>query len=542
MPDGHRLAQWIAWILLAAAAGLFLRVGLLVLPADLAQADPPAHFTTGVMLHDFLRHPGSQPVRFAECFYVKYPKVAFGHWPPVFYVLEALWFFIFGTKIIAAKWLCGLIAAACAAVLFLRICRFEDWPYAALFSAVFLASPFVEREGWRIMSDLLVALLVFLALTALSDYFAGGNGQDAWRFAAWSVLAILTKPTAWLLLGVMIAGPALSRRTKLYTSANYWLPLVATGAAAAPFFLGVGALQFGYPLRLAGLLHRLAAMSGNISSLLWAGILLVTMLAAAALFWWLHRDRKLGAGSVQGVVFLLWIAAQFALLLVAPLTREWDRYFLASFAPAIFLLARGTATVERQFAAKGFGHTKIAAALVCAGAVAVGATVNPVRTTAFSQAAAALPIRPEPVFIAVESDSAGEGALIAKRLEQDRYRSSFLVRGSKLLSVSDWSRTTYQLRYRDPAAVRQAIDENRVDFAVIDTSAPAMPSTPLLESALADSAWRWTVTERIPVVLGRRRGELRVYRRDSPKPAGQAHLSVELGPERGGRIVTCEER
>jgi hypothetical protein len=42
------------------------------------------------MVHDYvLDFPWPNPLRFAQAFYDYYPKVAFGHWPPFFYVVEA---------------------------------------------------------------------------------------------------------------------------------------------------------------------------------------------------------------------------------------------------------------------------------------------------------------------------------------------------------------------------------------------------------------------------------------------------------------------
>jgi hypothetical protein len=291
---------------------------------------------------------------------------------------------------------------------------------------------------------------------------------------------------------------------------------------------------------LAGLLHRLAVILGRVSVALWAAILVLAAGAAVALYRWL-RGRELPFLATEAAVFLLWIVLQSALLALAPLTREWDRYFIASLAPALLLTARVCSFLDSRIPANGFAAGKLAAAAACAAAIATGARVHPIATTAYSQAAGSIPVRREPVVLAVESDAAGEGALIAKRLEQDRFRSSYVVRGSKLLSVSDWSLTVYRLKSRDAAAVREALDANLVDFVVIDRSAPPLPSTPLLETALRDSAWRWDIVARIPVALGRRHGDLLVYRRESPKPSGNAPVSVELGPERGGRIMRCED-
>src|SRR5947209_3781016 len=46
--------------------------------------DEPAHFVTGLMIRDYIASgfPGS-PVKFAENYYLHYPKVAFGMWGPL---------------------------------------------------------------------------------------------------------------------------------------------------------------------------------------------------------------------------------------------------------------------------------------------------------------------------------------------------------------------------------------------------------------------------------------------------------------------------
>src|SRR5688572_12835379 len=52
--------------------------------------DEPAHFVTGLMVRDYVANglPGS-PMAFARDYYLHYPKVAFGQWPPILYVVQA---------------------------------------------------------------------------------------------------------------------------------------------------------------------------------------------------------------------------------------------------------------------------------------------------------------------------------------------------------------------------------------------------------------------------------------------------------------------
>src|ERR1700730_1585230 len=58
--------------------------------------DEGAHYVTGLMVHDYIvRHHFDSFQAFAENYYLHYPKVAIGHWPPFFYVVEAAWMLVF---------------------------------------------------------------------------------------------------------------------------------------------------------------------------------------------------------------------------------------------------------------------------------------------------------------------------------------------------------------------------------------------------------------------------------------------------------------
>ena len=146
---------------------------------ELASSDPPAHFTSGVMVYDYLRTAlGADPIRFAEGFYVRYPKVAIGHWPPGYYAVQTIWYFLFGVSVWSVQWLSAATAAGLAWLLFRRL-RASSGNNAALAAAlVFLAMPLVQRAAWQVMSDLLTGLFVFLAVLAFSDLL---DNPRRWR-------------------------------------------------------------------------------------------------------------------------------------------------------------------------------------------------------------------------------------------------------------------------------------------------------------------------------------------------------------------------
>jgi hypothetical protein len=529
------------WLFLLLAISLQIRAGAILLPGDLFEADPPAHFTTGAMLHDFVRRPSLQPLPFAECFYVQYPKVAFGHWPPVFYVLEAGWFLLFGAKIAAARVLCVCIAAACAVVLYRR-CR-DRWSawYAVAACAVFLAFPVIQSEAWRIMSDLLLALFVFLALGSLSDFLIKGERKSVLWLAAWSGIAILTKATGWLLLGPILAGPLIVRRTGVYGTFTYWLGVASIGIISAPYFIWMNSLRLGYPTLIQGHIHRLGVILKRLTVVHYAaGVLL--LLVVIALLFRLWRSAEVKGSAVFSIVLSFWVVCQFVFIQVVPMTPELQRYYIPSIAPLAFLIAGAVFKVDEWLESRGLPYGKAVAAILCAAALAASGKANLYSTKAFSKVSASIPVTERPTVLLIESDAQGEGAMIAARLEQDPKRSSYILRSSSALSTSKWSGGSYTLRYKEPVEVREALERNFVTYTVMDTSAPPSPATELVKAVLNDPAAGWQLNARIPVERGpRRRGELLIYRRE-PFGIQGVPTSVQLGLDRASKVLTCGAR
>src|SRR5882672_8564885 len=112
---GRWLSRWIFYFCCSAAlqwvAGAF-RSGFGANP------DEPAHYLTGLMVRDYVAQffPGP-PIAFAQNYYLHYPAVAFGHWPPMFYVLQAFWTLAAPVSHSSLLVLMAALTAATAAVL-----------------------------------------------------------------------------------------------------------------------------------------------------------------------------------------------------------------------------------------------------------------------------------------------------------------------------------------------------------------------------------------------------------------------------------------
>jgi len=61
--------------------------------------DESAHFVTGRMVADYLStFPHTPMLQFAKYSYIHRPKIAIGHYPPLFYFIQGLWFLLFGAS------------------------------------------------------------------------------------------------------------------------------------------------------------------------------------------------------------------------------------------------------------------------------------------------------------------------------------------------------------------------------------------------------------------------------------------------------------
>src|SRR6202789_3395670 len=145
--------------------------------------DESAHFITGLMIRDYVAsgfHEG--PVRYAESYYLHYPKVAFGMWGPLLHITEAGWMLVFPPSRITALVLMALITALTALFLYRALRDEVGTPLALLAAIMFIAVPNVQTYGAMVMSDGLVALMDFLAAMAFARYLDTENWKYSGQF------------------------------------------------------------------------------------------------------------------------------------------------------------------------------------------------------------------------------------------------------------------------------------------------------------------------------------------------------------------------
>lgn len=537
-----RLETGACVLLLAIAVALQGRMAAGVLGGDLAAPDPPAQFTTGVMVHDYLRSGlGSNPVAFAESFYVRFPKVAFGHWPPVYFALQAVWYLVFPISAASARILSAAIALTIAAAIFLRLHRSCGSMAACAAAAVFLSFQGIQLAAWEVMSDLLTGLFVLLAVLSLSTFLEEPRRRrSAWYFALWSSAALLTKGSSFALAPFALLAPLLAWRPRCFSVIWYWVSGIACAIASAPFYILVARMGFGYSLSPPATgpnpsfskFVYLTKLWGMAPPLVWA-------LAAVGLAVALHnrwRNANGGAATTDALLGGAWILAQVLSLMAFSLTQE-ARVFIPALAPAAILVGFCICQIQRTLRHRPV--LAIAAPAALALLCIAGCGAAPVlRIEGYRAAVDAIPYRPEGCLMLASAGSNGEGAIVAGRLAHDPWRSGIVLRASSLLAESSWSGSRYRSLFTSADEVGKYLMDLPVRYVLLDDSTAPWPFQKLVDEAIRASPRDFALLGRFPIHRsGRYLGEVRVYENRGAGERRPAVVRVRLGLERGGRSL-----
>jgi hypothetical protein len=178
--------------------------------------DASAHVVNSMLIHDYLlKGIGQNPLRFAEQYHIHYPKVAIGAWPPLYYVIAALWMLVFGVNKTALLVLVALTAGAMATLIGALIWRWWH-PLAGILTACFwVFLPQIIFGSTIFILDIAVALAQFLALLALVRFWEKRTIAAAAQFGFLAAAAIYTKGNATAL--------ALFAPLAILLSSNWWV-------------------------------------------------------------------------------------------------------------------------------------------------------------------------------------------------------------------------------------------------------------------------------------------------------------------------------
>ncbi|MHC4464606.1 MAG: ArnT family glycosyltransferase [Planctomycetota bacterium] len=204
--------------------------------------DAPVHAANGLFWKDYLLNLSFDPRGYALSYFARYPVIAPTKYPPVFYLLEAVFFGIFGPSPYIAK---GLVLGftLIAALYTAAWCRRWIAKNAGWAGVLLLLLPGVIRWSHAIMLNVPVLALSIGALYHFRRWLESPPASPAWRHlyigATLVVLSILTYVTSCVLLLIVGIWLIVERRWRLLWNRRTLVVFVASALALLPWIIVV---------------------------------------------------------------------------------------------------------------------------------------------------------------------------------------------------------------------------------------------------------------------------------------------------------------
>lgn len=423
--------------------------------------DEAAQFVSGLMVYDYLAAlPRENPISWAEQYYLHYPEVAIGHWPPGYHAMEAVWWLFFGPSRITAmllQWLIGVVALT----MLYRLSRSVlSLPITAVIIALTIAAPVFQQSLEQTMADLACLLWAVLVMQATVRLVERQDQTASFLVVLWLMAAASTKGTAVCLAPVPLLALLASGKRIRVSPRLLVIGVVCLLAAAGWYFAMGGVLYWG------GISFDLPWSGNLIGHLAGWGFVALAVLG-------LRREPlALVAGSV--------VVSTLGVSFVVRAMQEERHWIIAL--PAILILS--------GFAVSRFQRPWIAVCLLLAAVAYFPFTWYRQSPSGYGDLVAQLA---RPSRMLVSSSGSGEGPWIAVSSLAERRPSSFIMRASKVLAESDWNGNGYRLLTSTQDAVSRRLDELAVDTVILNTpvTQKPWPHHALLQDTIrASPAWR----------------------------------------------------
>jgi hypothetical protein len=447
-------------------------------------SDEAAHFMNGLLIRDYIYQAiGSNPVAFAEQYYLSYPKIAPLMWPPLFHAALGLSLLPGWPPAPVALLLVGLSATWVAWRLYCVVETFANQVVGFVAVALFLTTPLVMQISSVVMLDIVIAALAFEATYWLARFVRSASSRDAALYGVFTALACLTKGNgvSLVLLPVILIPITgrfnLLRRPGLYIAAAIVLvfgaPLLAV---SAQFDASIG--DFG-PVTIADVINRFAFYGRELGRDIGPVSLGLAMIALAVVTARGRRRRDDTVPLTEAMAALVVAAILFHVL--SPHRLSVDRYMTMAIAPIIALAIVGAFALAQSIRvdARRPGVASAIAIIVAIAALAGRATLHPREPLGYRQIVARLAASDLLAGrrMLVVSDEAGEGAAVTEVAALNLHPAPTVIRGSKLLAQDDWMGRHFQMSYASPTALMQDLEDLHVEYVLVDRStySPQVP-------------------------------------------------------------------
>jgi Dolichyl-phosphate-mannose-protein mannosyltransferase len=510
----------IAFVLFLALVVL-LQVASGAYHAELAgYPDEPAHYVTSLMVREYILHPTLSPIEFARDYYYHYPKVAFGHWPPFLYVVQALWMLLFSPSRTSVFAELALTTALLAYAVYLEVRRSFGWNAGLLAGFLTICIPLVQTYTDEEMADTLLTLLCFWSAIYFARYVESERWQDSAWFGVFFALAVLTKGSGWLLALIPPVALLLTRKLRLLLRPSFWVSALIVGALCVPWQLitmqmaergwaGGSQPSVSYTLDA---LRRFFLILVQIPGPVLFGLIAIGITVSVLIP--MFRESVASRPAVMAALILaVWIFHS-----LVPAGVE-DRKLIIAVPALVLFLFTGSFWLADHLPVRGrlilWRRTAVAVLAILVFSAHTFAIPHR-RHYGYTEAADFITSKPDlrTATILVSSQSFGEGLLISEIAMREPRPQGVIIRATKALAEVDWNVTRYQSRFSTPTQVLNYLDARRADVVVTDTFAPAADflHDRLLKEAIRQNLGRLHLVASFPNQSSAAIGQVRLYR------------------------------
>ena len=470
------------------AVNVFLQVANNSYVSDFgAHPDEAAHVVTSLMVRDYLAGgflDCASPVSYAKLYYEVFPKVAIGHYPPLFYVIAGGWL-LFAPTVDSILLFSALLTSLCGALTFMLGRMFMGGVPALAAALTFTVLPITQQYTSLFMSDMMLLAGCLLSALAFAKFMQHGSMRDSFLFGCWATTAILTKSSGLLLALVPGLALLLSRRLQLLKARAIWLAPCVVMVVALPWSVltyGItaeGVMDDGFGQYLSKSLPFFSSAIVEVSGVIVLGLACAQVMCRIVSAIVLCR----AVADVEAVMIALFISG-FCFYLVIPAGLE-ARYLLVIM-PAVMLLAfKGIEaiclSVVNSLRLETF-HKRwlyLSAAIALSASICINCfALVPKDADGFSEiiSVAGKFSADNDQALLVVSDSRGEGAIIAASALASPRRPDAgmrVYRGSKVLASSDWLGRNYKPVYDTVEGLRSFMIGKNFQFLAVDKGVPS---------------------------------------------------------------------
>ena len=401
------------------------------------QSDEPANYVSGVMAYEYLvQGLPSSPIEFASDYYLHYPAVAIGHWPPMLYAVQAGAYMLAGPSLETALALNGLLTALAGWLFFCLLRPFLPFWTTLTACVLFVAAKDMQQMTARVMAEPLMVLLALLAVCFLCRFVDTERPRALIAFGFWAGLAVLTKAVAWSLAPLPVATVFLLRRFDWFRNKNFWAAHAVLLALCAPWEISMSkAVSAGFvDTRAEPLLARFGAMVANLNLQLGWPITVLGIAGSALVVWRVWR----GDSEIRALAPLAVLPATVCgLFLVAPVPAS-SRYLILLVPSLVALGAVLLHDLSRRFAAGR--RAALVAAMGLLLLTAPWLRTYPKIFGGFDEVARLLlseKYSRHRVSL-ISSQAGGEVILVAEAARIENPPTHYLLRASKFLASTSW--------------------------------------------------------------------------------------------------------